>query len=64
MIKLTDAEKRTLEVLGKRFANVKKNVSKEFTIPDRPVNEIFLSINGSPEDYAFRGIKNSWKGEE
>ena len=58
MIKLTEAEKRTLEVLGKRYASAPKKVPKEYTIPDRSVNEQFLSINGSPEDYAFRGIKS------
>ena len=58
MIRLTEEEKRTVEILGKRYANKPKGEKKEFTIPSRPVNETFLSINGSPEDFAFRGIKS------
>lgn len=58
-LRLTEEEKRTLEVLGKRYANKPKEVAKEFSIPNRPINETFISMNGSPEDYAFRGIKKS-----
>lgn len=39
----------------------KERVLKEFKIPERPINEIFLSMNGNPEDFAFRGVKDSWR---
>lgn len=46
------------------MAKERKEIAQEYTIPKRPLNEIFCSINGSPEDYAFRGIKDSWKKDK
>lgn len=43
------------------MAKERKEVVQEYRLPKRPINEIFLSLNGNPEDFAFRGIKNSWK---
>lgn len=39
----------------------KDRTPAEFKIPERPLNEIFCSMNGSPEDYAFRNIKGSYR---
>ena len=46
------------------MAKERVEVTKEYKLPKRPINEIFLSLNGNPEDYAFRGIKDSWKEKE
>jgi len=43
------------------MGRVRKDIAEDYRLPKRPINEMFLSLNGSPEDYAFRGIKNSWK---
>ena len=44
------------------MAKERKEIAQEYTLPkNRPINEMFLSLNGNPEDYAFRGIKDSWK---
>ena len=46
------------------MGKVRTDIGEDYRIPKRPVNEMFLSLNGSPEDYAFRGIKDSWKEKE
>ena len=43
------------------MAKERKDIAEDYRLPKRPINEMFLSLNGSPEDYAFRGIKDSWK---
>ena len=46
------------------MAKERKEITHEYRLPKRPIHEMFLSLNGNPEDYAFRGIKDSWKEEE
>ena len=43
------------------MGKVRKDIGEDYRIPKRPINEMFLSLNGSPEDYAFRGVKYSWR---
>ena len=43
------------------MGRVRKDNAEDYRLPKRPINEMFLSLNGNPEDYAFRGIKDSWK---
>ena len=37
----------------------KDRTPKEYKIPERPINEIFLSLNGISDGYSFRGINEN-----
>lgn len=37
----------------------KNRIPKEYKIPERPINEIFLSLNGVSDEYSFRGINEN-----
>ncbi len=59
MLKFTEEERKTMEALGKRYKGVDshaQNMGPVTPVKKEKLEDMFISVNGIPEDYAFRGV--------
>lgn len=59
---LTEQERTTMQNLGKRYKNIdshKQNTGPVTPVKKERIEDMFMSVNGIPEDYSFRGVINN-----